>query len=717
MDSSQYWAAAPTDEIGAHAAKRVEAFYRWCQSSALVRRMLLARRLIYGLENKAGATSWEVRKGGVRGELSKMRSDHFGDYAERRVTLATQQPPSWQPVATNSDHASLAQATTVSGVLDYYYREQRLDRHFEQALDDIQWGGEGFVFGGWDVNKGPAIAGDPETGEKVTEGDLFFKNLTALDVARDVYASTWAASPWKIARVPVNKWDLAARHPEKTDEILKIDRDWTDITGFRAEVSELESDEVFLFYLLHERTDALPEGRFVEFVSGNGVLFDGPMPFRDSPLMRAWESELRGTPFGWTAMFRCLGPQEVVDALTTAITTNQVAHAVNKIVGFKGSGLSYKQLTQALAYLEVKDPSQIPQVLNFSQTPGDVFQYRKDHIAEMGMFSGVNEIQRGIVNPAIKSGAHAALFDAIGNRNNSRLQRAHHVLAEDVGTFVIHVLADYAKDSQRVARIVGQQNQPLLIHFTGADLEGFDRVTVEAVNHALKTVVGKQTVADTLLQNGALGQGELAGQRYLQLAKTGDLDQMTEDPRADALRRKRDKELLAKGIGLAPLMPDVDELGRPVLDPMGMPSMSRQPQEGQEHVVVHMGQRHWLDIPEYLSVLSSPAAMADDNVVSVVLDVVQEKLNLWKTMDPDLLFLLQGPLPPSMQMAMQAAATPPPEDGKPSGTSPPKGGATSKTKNPAEITPSDLPAEQPGMPRLPGGDEYQPDSPEGLPIQ
>jgi hypothetical protein len=640
--------------------------------------MTAARKLMYGLENKQGATSWEVRRGGVQGELAKMRSDHFGDYAERRVTLATQQPPSWQPVATNSDFASLAQSTTVSGVLDYYYRELRIERHLEQALDDLQWGGEGFVLGGWDVRKGEVIAADPETGEKINEGDLEFHNLTALDVVRDIQASSYRALSSKIARVPVNKWDLAARYPEKEGEILKVEKDWADAASWNAGGPDLETDEIYLFYLLHDRTDALPEGRMVSFVSGGGVLFDGPLPFRNSPLMRATESELRGTPFGWTAMFRCLGPQEVVDALTTAITTNQVNHAVNKIVGIKGSGLSYKMLSQALAYLEVKDPSHIPVPINFSQTPGDVFQFRKDHIAEMGMFSGVNEIQRGVVNPAIKSGAHAALFDAIGNRNNSRLQRAHYTLAEDIGTFILHTLADYAGDSERTARISGEANRSLITTFKGQDLEGFDRVTVEATSHAAKTVTGKQAIADTLLEKGALGAGELAGQRYMQMIKTGDYEQMTEAPRADNLRRKRAMEMLAKGQPINVLATD----------------------------------RHWLDIPEYLTVLATPEAREDARVVLAVNTTVMAALDHWRMMDPDLRALLGGPPPPSQTMV------PPPPPGEASNTTPPKPGSGSATSNPNELNPTDVPAGQPQMPRLPGSDEqYEPAAPEAPPLQ
>lgn len=680
--SGNYWAAASGQEIGREISQRISAYYTWCGSSPLIRRMLLARRLIFGLENKQGATSWEVRRGGVQGELAKLRVGHVGNLVDQRVTLAMQQEPAWQPVATNSDFASLAQATSVSGVLDYYYRETRMERRLRKAADDMQWSGEGFVLGGWDARAGRVVAADPETGEAVTEGDLTFKSPNTLDVARDVKAPSWESVCSRSVRVFENKWDLMARHQEKADDIRGIDSEWFDLVSMRAESPEMESDLVPVFHWFHDKTDAMPEGRYVILLSRDVVLFDGPLPYRTSPLKRATEKELDGTPFGWTAAFDALGPQEVVDALTTAIVTQQTTNAVNKIVGVKGSGLNYKQLSQALAYLEVNSMEQAPKPLNFADVSPQVFEFRKALIQEMQMFLGINDIQRGVVNQNVKSGAHAALYDAIGLRASSRLQKAIHSLTEDVGTFILNTLADYAGDSERTARIMGENNRPMAVTFTGREMEGFDRVVVEATNHAGKTVVGKQAIADALLDKGALGQTEAAGHRYIQLLKTGELEQMTETPQAEALRRKRAKEMLAKGQPVAVLVTD----------------------------------RHWLDIPEYLTVLSSPEARENPQVVQTVLMTVQESLNLWRTMDVDLLALLGGPPPPSQAMAM----TPPPVPGATTPTPGPGGGAQSSTPNPNQLpSPADQPTKPAGMPRMPGpdgGQEYSPDSSE-VPIQ
>lgn len=705
-----YWAAGDADTIGRELTSRVEAYYTWCSSSPLIRRITLARRLIMGLESKAGAVSWEVRRGGVQGELARMRSNHFGSVADQRVTLALQQEPAWQPIATNSDFASLAQATTVSGVLDYYYRDQRVERRIRKAADAMQWSGEGFVLGGWDTKKGQVVANDPETGEVVNEGDLTFASPNTLDVIRDPYAESWDSLSWHIVRTWPNKWDTAASFANHAQDILGVTQDaWGHSARMRVDSSSIDTDQIPVFHFFHEKTPALPQGRYVIFAPGDIVLFDGPLPYRTSPLKRAAEKEIDGSPFGWSAAFDAMGPQEVVDALTTAIVSHQSAMAVPKIVGFKGSGIRYRDLAQALGYIEVDDPTKVPKVLDLSPMGEQVYAFRGALVQEVQMFLGINDIQRGVVNPNIKSGAHAALYDAIALRASSRLQKALYALMEDVGTFVLHTLSDMAGESERVARIAGEHNRPLVIKFSpDRDLAGFDRVSIEATNHVGKTATGKQAIADALLEKGALGQGDAAGQRYIQLLKTGDLEQLTEVPQANALRLKRDRELLGKGIGLPPLGPVVDPMsGMPQLDPMtGQPAMKRQPEEGKTYVGVHMAQPHWTDIQEYLTVLSSPEAIASPEVVAAVLEVVQEKLNLWRTMDPDLMMLLGGSPPPS-----QSATLPPGAGAGPSVTPAPGGGASSQTPNPSAPAPSDLPAKASGLPHLPKGaeGEYQPD--------
>ena len=63
-------------------------------------------------------------------------------------------------------------------------------------------------------------------------------------------------------------------------------------------------------------------------------------------------------------------------------------------------------------------------------------------------------------------------------------------------------------NTPREALIVGKENQGYLKSYTGKDFDGINRVSVMTGNPMLSTTAGKVNLADQLLQNGMLPQGE-----------------------------------------------------------------------------------------------------------------------------------------------------------------------------------------------------------------
>jgi hypothetical protein len=125
--------------------------------------------------------------------------------------------------------------------------------------------------------------------------------------------------------------------------------------------------------------------------------------------------------------------------------------------------------------------------------------------------------------------------------------------------------------------------------------------------------------------------------------------------------------------------------------------------DGQRPTVL-VARTHWLDIPEHLSLLSSPAVEERPDVVEAVLGTVEEKLAAWRTMPPDLLALLNGPPPPPPPMPPGMAPVGP--DGMPL---PPEPGV------PMEDPPPPPEAAGPGAP--PPGTSEGVLSPDGPPAQ
>jgi hypothetical protein len=277
-----------------------------------------------------------------------------------------------------------------------------------------------------------------------------------------------------------------------------------------------------------------------------------------------------------------------------------------------------------------------------------------------------------------------AFLQAQAIQFHSGLQKGFQRLREQVRTANIELLKRYA-NSKRVALIAGKATGYMRREFTADDLRDIDRVTVEAINPALRTMAGKKAVADELLQRGMLQTPN----QYILLLTTGKLEPLFEGEEANLMRIRRNKELLQAGIGLPPVATGPD--GMPLVDPAT--GLAQFADDGAQHVRPLKTDTHWLDIPEYLAVLAMPDARERPEVVQAVTGVVEYQLALWRSMDPALVAVLKG------QPAPALAAPPPPP--APPGPTPSPGMAPIAGLPPSEVPPA---INLPRLPATPGGE-------------
>jgi len=315
----------------------------------------------------------------------------------------------------------------------------------------------------------------------------------------------------------------------------------------------------------------------------------------------------------------------------------------------------------------------------------EVGRWAGQYVAWMQAISGINSAVRGDPDKGMPAQAMAFL-QAQAIQFHSGLQKGFQRLREQVRTANIDLLKRYAT-TKRVALISGKATGYLRREFTADDLRGIDRVTVEAINPALRTMAGKKAIADELLQRGMLQ----TPQQYILLLTTGKLEPLFEGEEANLLRIRRNKELLQEGIGLPPVAMGPD--GRPMVDlATGLAEFA---DDGQQHVRPLKSDTHWLDVPEYLSVLAMPDARERPEVVKAVTEVVEYQLALWRSMDPALIAVLKGQPAPMPAMP----APPPPVPGTENAPTP--GIAPIAGPPSAEVRPS---ISLPNLPSVPGGE-------------
>lgn len=642
-----YFAAKTGSELGKALKERVERYQRDYQAHPIYDLQRRSYLVYYGLSVFGNHLSSNVTPAGEQGEMAVATANLFKEMLTHIAALTTSQRPDFDPLATNTDAKSISQTVLAGGLLDAYMAQKGLEDLLREAVVLTGRSGEAFIQVGWDANAGeeygvdegeepppedelaaadaapgeiagsstggelespgdpvnaePAAAAEEPpglTGAPVREGDLSFKLFSTEDVIRDAGRKSFARCNWVILRHrDVNKYDLAARYREHADEILAVAADADARLGFK-EVSRTESDDISLYEFLHERSDACPNGSQVLFTADGLILFEGPLPYRNTQVIRMSAGDWDGCTWGYSSAFDLLGLQRVHGLVYSTIVTNLKNTGVSSVImrpdsNVEMSGKSGMRIIEAAQ-------GQEPQPFNLTAIPGDAYQLLEITEKLMEAVSGANSVVRGDPDAQIKSGAYAALIQQQALTFTGQLQASYTRALEQVGTAAIRTLRDFAS-APRVAAIVGKAGASMLKEFTGDDLSQVDRVTVQVGNPMTRTQAGRLELANMLLQMGKNEQSPIkSSQDLIAVLTSGRLDVATEDITRQQQLIRRENERLAEGLPVQALITDL----------------------------------HRAHIQQHLSELDSPEVREDPVRVEGVLAHVQEHIRLGQQLDP-----------------------------------------------------------------------------------
>ena len=603
INRSEYWAAVPKDEVGRELDKRIEDWYTHISTTGIFRRVRKCYMSYYGFSSTGqGHTSSEVTYGGVQGELSLVKINHLRNLVQHMLVMTTSTRPSMDARAINTDYKSLAQTVLANGILDYYLREQKLERHLHSATEYALIFGEGFIRMEWDTSLGEEYSVD-EAGQIVHTGDIKFSTHNPMDVIRDVYQPDGNDHDWIMVRHFKNRYELSAKYPEHKDEITAVEtKDRIDLRQMYLNFHYVaNSDLIPVYEFYHKRSAALPNGRMVLFLANDCVLFDDDLPYAEIPVFRIAPSDFIGTPFGYTAAFDLLAMQDILDSLNSTIVTNQSTFGVQNVMVPQGHNLTVSQLAGGLNFIEYDPAAGKPEPLNLTMTPPEIFNYAQSVEKQMETITGVNSVARGNPEASLRSGNSLALIQSMAIQFNSGLQQSYAQLVEVVGTAIIKTLKDFAS-VERTAMLIGKNNRTYLKSFSGKDLDKINRVVVDMGNPLAKTTAGKLEMANNLLQMGLIKNPD----QYFTVMKTGNLDVMTEGAQAELLYIKQENEALSNG----------------------------------ENPPVMITDNHPVHLIEHKCVVGTIEARQNPNVIEAVTQHILEHVNSMKNADPDLLQML-----------------------------------------------------------------------------
>jgi len=672
-----YWAGSKREDVARHIFDKVRIYHDFLRQSGRLEKIRKSYAVMSGGSvDGTGKVSWEISRSGEQGELLVSAENHYRNIGNNLLTLITAQRPTIQCKAANTDAKSLSQTLIADGLLDQYLTERKLETQIKRAVKNAIFLSEGFMAILWDAQAGEDAGPAPESidalmaGEEVPTlktGDIQALSLGPLDVIRDTCGTSWDSLDWVVIRHFVSKYELAARYPELAERIVaRSDRSEAEWSGFFARKNA--TDLVAHYTFVHKRTRALPQGRLVQLLDADLVLFDGGSPYSDIPVYRVVPDEIEGSCFGDTQLWDLMGPQDAINAIDSTIITNELGRGIGNILVPRAANISVEALSTSMN--EVKYDGQVPPMpLTWPATPSEFFAYKREKIAAMEVLSGVNSVVRGAPSQAVgsdASGAKLTFIQAQAIQSNSNLEKSYADLVRDVCLAILHRFKDFGGQFPRMAKMVGKANAFMVREFTADDLQSIERVKVDVGNPLMRTVSGRMAVADKLVEMGVINPSiPGAAEQYLMLVKAGTYEPMIESSQTQQMRIRAENERLMEG----------GEVRALISDP------------------------HWLEISQHLTLLDNPslreATPENEAIQANVLSHVQTHIEFMKTADPLLVALRGGPQ--AMQLLEIAKQGPQAGAVPPTPTEP--GTGAENVVNP-ELSRQNMPG-LPGMPQMP----------------
>lgn len=660
-ESLMYFAARSGKTTAGDLLNKSRSYYNVLESNRYLDKIRDMFRYYYGNFDDA-SKSHEISFTGEQGELVRLPINIFRNLARHIHSMITANRPILEAQAVNGDYKSLSQTFLANGILEYYMRQKGLEEIVVDAAEMATVLGSAFVKMEWNAMAGEIHDADSETGEPEYEGEIEFSLLSPLDVVVDGTKDNWDSSEWVLTRTYINRYNLIAKYPEKAEDIMAIETKNGSANHRLSLFSNDETDDIAVYEFFHRKTEAMPNGRYMLFISSDIVLLDLPLPYRTVPVFRLCPAKIMGTPYGYTDMYDVFPMQQAINSLYSAIMTNNNASMVQNIFVKRGADLTNASLAGGLNVIEGNEK---PEAINLTATAPETYNFVEliSKLADNQV--GVSSVTKGSPEASLRSGNALALVQSMSLQFQSPFQQQYVKFLEKIGTTLLDILKDYAT-TPKLVTLVGKNKRPLLKEFTGDMIGDIKRVKVDVGNPLSRTLAGKVEIANNLLQNG-----QIDAKQYIQVLETGELENLIQSDMMDLLLIQSENEWLMEG----------------------------------KDIYADAFDNHDLHLKEHRSVISDPELRRNPELMRKVHDHMQEHIDMMRTVAPDVLQILKiQPLQP-LQAPQAGGALPAgpmaPPEGAPGEPAPAPGQPLNTAPiDPSQMGPQANPASLPGQPEV-----------------
>jgi hypothetical protein len=378
----------------------------------------------------------------------------------------------------------------------------------------------------WDENAGQLVAyeqsvdengmpeveddGSPKKGRPIFSGDLIIERILAFNLLRAPEAKSMEDSPYLIYRKAVSYdtlMEMVAGDEEK-EKIVKEGKDETYFV-FDSNKQKYGHDKSIVTLREHYYKPCMqyPEGYFY-ICTDAGVLWEGPLPFGEFPIVYEGHDEIPTTPRHRSPL-RQLRPYQIeINRASSKIAEHQITLGDDKLVVQAGAKVTQGSLLPGVRTIQVSGMA--PTVL-----PGrggdQYFQYVESQIAELYNAAMIAEEleEKG------DQDAWSSLWKAVRNKKKFILD------AEKFEQFLTKVCSLYLRlakmyfDENMLIPMIGKSEMVNISEFKNTEPQQF-QIKVQPSDDNLETMMGKQLMLNHVLQYSS---GQLEKEQIGQLVR------------------------------------------------------------------------------------------------------------------------------------------------------------------------------------------------------
>lgn len=524
----EYFATLDGPELAQACMDRFDRHIERMKRSKRHTRMLRSWRMYYSQSRDGSWDTTEIKTGGVKGELTIIKPNHYRSVLRKIVQMATTEDPDWDPQAVTSDVDAQRATGLARNVLEHYGYEEKLYERFVDWAEACMMLGEAFFAAPWDPDKGaergvadvPVFDNDgqpvmkappadmppgaasqpqPETTQRLMyEGDFNFALLTPWDCAFEAYSNNRDKPNWAIFRIPYNRFDLAVMYPQRREAILSAPtrcKGWSAV-DLSKDGDDEDDDSIFLYYFCHRRTPSVPYGRLATFVDAKDLLGKATeLGYRNLPVFRAAPADVLLQDGGYTDAFDAMPLCDAIGAQLSTLLSNNAALGVQRFIADRGANVEVVELAKNLSVI-YKNKGHEFGTADFSVSPAEAYAFLATLMKQLELIGNVNAVQRGDVEASKgDSGSKSALLLSASQQAQSGFQKSMRKAFELLGSHIIETLQDRAS-TERIVAITGKATASNVVKFKGEQLKPVRSVRVKKGSPMLQSLEGRLQLAE-----------------------------------------------------------------------------------------------------------------------------------------------------------------------------------------------------------------------------